>query len=95
MSREQKDQADEIRGNAALQIINAPLFREAMIAIRAEYTEAFAKTKFHQTAERDELWRKMQTADMFEKYLKKVIATGKLGAANWKQKRKLKQLKII
>lgn len=83
-----------IRGNDASSLINSPLFKEAMLLIRAEITEKFAKTKFHQKDERDELWRKMQTIDAIEKYLKKVIVTGNLGKPTRKERKRLRDLKI-
>ena len=66
------------RGVLAEQVLNNPIYQEAFIAFRAQLMEGFRGTKFKQNAERDEIWRKMQTVDFLEEYLQEVMETGKM-----------------
>lgn len=89
MTPEQESQ----RGALASQVLDNPVYREAFILMRADLMEKNSKTKFHQSAERDEIWRKMQTIENMEAYFKKVMVTGKLGRASIMDRRRLKAIK--
>lgn len=73
-----KDRQESVRGQQAADVLNNPIYQEAFIAIRAGLMKEFQNTKFKQTAERDEVWRKMQTTDWVEKHLKQVMLSGQV-----------------
>ena len=89
MTPEQEQQ----RGVLAAQVMDNPVYREAFILMRAELMEKNSKTKFNQSAERDEIWRKMQTIEKMEAYFKKVMVTGKLGRSSIMERRRLQAIK--
>lgn len=78
MTDNAKLQIDASRGVEAEAILNNPIFQEAMVAMRGEILNLFEQTKFKDTEERNELWRKLRTAGWFESYLKRVMQTGQL-----------------
>ncbi len=82
MSVEQLRQVkqDLNRATLASQVSSNPIYTEAMIAIRGELFDKFQNTKFKQNDERDEIWRKLQTIDWLESYLKEVMETGELAS---------------
>lgn len=69
---------EKIRANEAQQLLDNRMLKEALTAIRADCFEKFQKTKFKENAERDELWRKLQTIDWFETHLTRIVTTGKM-----------------
>ena len=66
------------RGNQAQSVLGNPVYQEAYMLIRGQMMAAFQQTTFDQTAERDEIWRKMQLVDWLEKQLKSVMNNGKI-----------------
>ena len=77
----------------AEQLLSNSLYIEAFTAIRADILDKFSKTKFKESAERDELWRKMQTVDSIQSYFEQVIRNGKVAESKLDQlKTKLKQV---
>ena len=68
------------RGERARQVLEDEMFKEAMTAIKAEVYRKFLATSFDQKEERDELWRKSQTIEALEGYLKSVMISGKLAS---------------
>lgn len=79
-----KDQQN--RGALAMQILEHPLYQEAYIAIRARLLDEFTKTKFKDGAERDEIWRKMQTIDEINKWFESLISNGEFAKKTLLQK---------
>lgn len=77
---------DAERGIAARDILNNPIYREAFIAIRAQLFGQFEQTKFRQSDERDEAWRKLQAINFIEGYLSRVMQTGKLAEMTLKER---------
>lgn len=69
---------DVERGVHAHQVLNNPIYREAMVAIRAQLFSQFEQTKFRDHDERDEAWRKLQAINAIEGHLARVMQTGKL-----------------
>lgn len=69
----------QIRRKAmAEDVVNNPVYLEAITAMKGELYAAFSKTKWNDSAERDEIWRKQQAIDWFENYLRQVMDTGRL-----------------
>ncbi len=66
------------RGELARQVTDNPVYQEAFTALKASLIDSFQNTKFKETAERDEVWRKMQTVNYVEGYLEEIMETGKL-----------------
>jgi hypothetical protein len=62
----------------AEQIMNTPIFKEAMTVMKADLVDGFMNTKFEQDKERLEIWSLIKTVDKFELYFKHLLTTGKL-----------------
>ena len=73
---ELKDRQELARGDQASAVLNNPIYQEAFVMIRARLMEEFQKTKFKQSDERNEIWRKMQTVDWVDKHLCQVVQSG-------------------
>lgn len=74
----QRQLLDAERGKQAQLILNNPLFKESLIAIRAKLVDEFGATAAGDSKERDELWRQMKTVEWFEGQLTRVMQTGQL-----------------
>jgi hypothetical protein len=74
------------RGIQAQQLLNNPLFAEALTMMRGELMTLFEQTKFKEKDERDEIWRKLQIVGWFESYITKVMQTGQLADKTLKDK---------
>jgi len=83
-----KDRQELVRGQQASDVLNNPIYQEAFVMIRARLLEEFAKTKFRQTEERDEIWRKMRTVEWVEKHFKQVMQSGSVAEATLAQRGK-------
>jgi hypothetical protein len=81
------------RAKAAKDLLDHPLFIEAMTAIRGDSYKRFADSGFKDRELRDEIWREQQTIDKLERKLKEVITTGRLAQETLLQKTK-KRLKL-
>lgn len=66
------------RKTMADDVVNNPVYQEAITAMKGELYAAFAKTGWKDSAERDEIWRKQQAINWFENYLRQVMDTGRL-----------------
>ena len=93
MSVEQISKANKDLNRAELsrQIMENPIFIEAMIAIKGQLVEKFQTTTFKERDERDEVWRKMQTVSYIESYLQEVMETGELAIETLSMLDKLKK----
>ena len=78
---DQKNKAhnDINRAERARQVMADPIVREALTAMKGDLYNKFCSTEFKASAERDEIWRKMQTIAKFEGYFKSVMTDGKIG----------------
>lgn len=79
MNQEQKAQEEVNRGDRARDIIENELYQDALVSIKGELFMKLENTKFHESEQRDEIWRQLQTVKWFEQYLQQVLETGKLG----------------
>lgn len=79
MTEEQQVQQaseDIKRAELARQVLNNPIFQESFSLFREACMTRFAKTKFEESKEREEIWRKLQTLDFVENNLRSLIETG-------------------
>lgn len=71
-------------------VVNNPIYLEAITAMKGELYAAFAKTGWKDSAERDEIWRKQQAINWFENYLRQVMDSGRLAEKTLAEKVKRK-----
>lgn len=83
---------DRSRGQLAQQVTENPVYNESFKMIKAELFEKFTKTKTGDTEAREEIWRKMQSLDWLEGYMKRVMNTGKLAEQELSMSDKLKRV---
>jgi len=76
------------RGERAKQVLHNELYKEAFTALRASLYDGFCHTKFKDSDERDEIWRKQQAVDFIENYLQEVMETGEIARASLAQRAK-------
>lgn len=78
MDREQVNQANQeiSRAERARQLMQDEMLQEALTAIKGEIYAKFQRTKYDETEQRDELWRKTQAINAFESYLERVMSDG-------------------
>lgn len=69
---------DIIRAERAKQLMADEMLQEALTAIKGEIYSKFQQTKYDETNERDELWRKTQAITAFESYLERVMVSGSI-----------------
>lgn len=77
------------RGDAARRIMDEPVVKEALAAIRSEIVEMWSKTAPTDDKGREWIWRHLKAAEKFELLLKAYIETGKFEAGLIEQKSKL------
>jgi hypothetical protein len=66
------------RGLNADAVLSNSEYKAAMLSIRGELMRMFEQTKFKDSVERDEIWRKMQTVNWFEQTLERVMRNGEV-----------------
>ena len=76
MSSEDKLKEMIAAGKDAEQWLNHPLYRQVIVMIKAELLEAFEKTKFKDSAERDEIWRKLQSLNSITSRMERFVRDG-------------------
>lgn len=91
---EEARQAKEELGRAELarQVKENPVYQEAFQMFRAQCMEKFQNSKFKDSAERDEIWRKMQTVAYVQDYLEEIMDTGKFAQATLTNLERVKKL---
>jgi hypothetical protein len=91
---EQRNKAhnDINRADRARQVMEDPIVIEALTAMKGDLYNKFCSTEFKESSERDEIWRKMQTVNKFEKYFKEVMTSGTIGQHTLTMMDKAKQL---
>lgn len=82
MNQEQDDRNDLNRAVLAEQVTTNTIYQEAFVMFRAQLMDSFRNTKFKDSDERDEIWRKMQTVQYVEDYLTEVMESGKVAKAS-------------
>jgi hypothetical protein len=82
------DEKEAARGRYAQEVLDNCIYKEAYVMLRAKLFEDFSKTKFRDSEERDEIWRKLQVVDYIENYMIKVMQSGKIAEETLLQKTK-------
>lgn len=77
---ERKARLDKEIERAALgkQVMNNPMFQEALTARKAQIFDVFCKTKQEQGDIREEAWRTMKNLEALEKYFVQLLESGKM-----------------
>ena len=88
MTPEQESQ----RGVLAQQILDNPIYREAITATKAKLFEEWANTKWYQNKKRQEIWRMYRATEGIEAQIQRVMQTGKMGRATLDNRDKLKKV---
>ena len=73
------------RGREAAIVTSNHVYQEALVIIKGQMLDAFQKTKFADTEERNEIWRQMKIVDWFERQLESVMKTGRMATATLNQ----------
>jgi len=71
-----KAMSDVQRSNQAQELINNPLYQEAIVAMESAMFEQFKDTKFKDESERHELWQRMQLMKQFQAKFEHIIKQG-------------------
>ena len=75
----QKAVAQQSRANQATELLNNPLYIEAVTVMRAAMYGEFEDTKLADIDARHELWQRMQLMKGFQGYFEKIVKEGKKG----------------
>ena len=67
------------RADQAKQLINHPLYVEAVTAMRAAMYEEFVSTRLGEPEARHELWQRMQLMEQFQGKFESIVKAGKKG----------------
>lgn len=88
MDEDQKANLEEEsrRGDQARQVMNNPVFREALLMMKADLLSGFEQSGAKQDDERKELWRMIRTLNKFEAQLTDIMQTGELAKKSLMQK---------
>ena len=74
----------EFRAVDAERILNEPVVKEALAAIRQEIIDQWTATPARDTEGREWIWRHMKVAEKFEGILRSYISDGKIESFNAK-----------
>ena len=75
-----KATAAQSRANQADDLLNNPLYIEAVTVMRAAMYGEFEDSKLADDATRHELWQRMQLMKAFQGHFEKIVKEGKKGA---------------
>ncbi len=78
MTNEEELERRVMRGQAAERFINDPVLQEALTVLKAHYLQVFESTKFNETKERDEIWRRFQALNDVVSDIQSVIRNGEV-----------------
>jgi GTP1/Obg family GTP-binding protein len=96
MDQERKAKEDISRASRAAEIINNPLYIEAITVMKAAMYEEFTDTKLIDDVQRHELWQRMQLMKQFEGRFESILKAGEKGRKTLSLLEKAKQkLNII
>lgn len=79
------------RGEQAAQVLENPLFAEAVTKVRESIVQSMTASAFGDATTHNKLVIALQLLDQIEKRLKDVIATGKMSAIQTDKKLNVKQ----
>jgi hypothetical protein len=80
------------RGVLAQQVLDNPVYQEAVTAIKAKLFDDWASTKWYQHKKRQEIWRMYRAAESIESQIQKVMQTGRLGQQTLEYNQRLKKV---
>ena len=75
----QKATAAQSRANQAIELLDNPLYIEAVTVMRAAMYGEFEDSKLADVESRRELWQRMQLMKSFQDYFEKLVREGKKG----------------
>lgn len=88
MSTEQEQRkkatAAQTRASQATELLNNPLYIEAVTVMRAAMYGEFEDTKLDDADSRHELWQRMQLMKSFQGYFEKIVKEGNKGTQTLK-----------
>ena len=64
------------RGKLAESVLENPIYKESLIAIRGELLAQFERTKYKDADDRDEIWRKYQSINWLESHIERIMKHG-------------------
>lgn len=76
------------QGELARQVLENPTYKQAFQSYRDHLITLFKSTRFKDSEDRDEIWRKMQCVDVVEEDLRQMMETGQLARQSLLQKTK-------
>lgn len=76
------------KGKEVQSLAENPVFQSAMTAVKAKIYSQWASTSFFQRRKREELWKMMRIAEVFESELVQAVENGKAAEAFLKSKNK-------
>ena len=80
------------RGELARQILENPIYIEAVTATKARLFDDWANTSWYQHRKRQEIWRMYRATESIEAQIQKVMQTGKMGRATLNDQQRLKNV---
>ena len=81
--------AETERARQAQELIEHPLFQEALETYRQRLTKEWADSPARDTEGRERLWLMQKTLDVVQRHLLELMETGKLASIQLEQKRTL------
>lgn len=66
------------KGKGADEWLNHPTYRHVLTLIKADLLSQFEKTKFNDTDDREEIWRKIQSLNAISNRMQRIIRDGEV-----------------
>jgi hypothetical protein len=73
------------RGQQAKELMEHPLFREAVETLRTRYMDEWAASPVRDPEGREKIWMLQKSLSAVESHVKEVMETGKLARIQWEQ----------
>ena len=80
------------RGELARQLLSNPIYKEALVATKADLMNQWASTKWFQVRKREAYWRMYRAVESVESHVKHVLDTGEMARQQEANKQKLKNV---
>lgn len=91
LSEEHQLLAETERARQAQELMEHPLFKEALDLYRQRLMDEWASSPARDTEGRERLWLMAKTAEVVPQHLKELMETGKLASTQLEQKRTLRE----
>jgi len=79
MNQEQKAKAEQQRGVMAKQVLDNPVYQEAILKVKGKLMAQFENTSFLQKRKREDIWRSFKNLQRLEAEIIKVMQSGEMG----------------